>query len=93
MFPYKKTELSARLLTMILTLQKARKYATFQPLFIFSCQHYHALHVAGVWEEVHGLNGAYVVVWGEVGEVACEGCRVTADAEDLRDVCVNQGIQ
>ena len=29
MFPYKKTELSARLLTMILTLQKARKYATF----------------------------------------------------------------
>ena len=49
--------------------------------------------MAGVWEEVHGLDGAYVVVWGEVCEVACEGCRVTADAEDLRDVCVNQGIQ
>ena len=28
-FPYNKTELSARLLTMIPTLQKARKYATF----------------------------------------------------------------
>ena len=49
--------------------------------------------MAGVWEEVHGLDGAYGVVWGEVCEVACEGCRVTADAEDLRDVCVNQGIQ
>ncbi len=37
-FPYKKTELSARLLTMIPTLQKARKYATFQHLIIFSRQ-------------------------------------------------------
>lgn len=78
---------------MILTSQKARKYATFWHLFIFPRHQTDGLHMAGVREEVHGLNGAYVVVGGEVCEVACEGCRVTADAEDLRDVCVNQGIQ
>ena len=31
-----KTELSARLLTMMPTLQKARKYTTFQHLILFS---------------------------------------------------------
>lgn len=46
MFSYKKTGLSARLLTMILTLQKARKYATFRYLFLFLRHQYHRLHMA-----------------------------------------------
>ena len=45
MFSYKKTGLSARLLTMILTLQKARKYATFRYLFLFLRHQYHRLHM------------------------------------------------
>ena len=49
--------------------------------------------MAGVWEEVHGLDGADVVVWGEVSEVAGEGGGVTADAEDLRNLRLDEGIQ
>lgn len=50
-------------------------------------------HMAGVGEEVDGLDRADVVVWGEVGEVSGQCRRIAADAEDLRNLCLDEGIQ
>ena len=49
--------------------------------------------MAGLWEEVHGLDSADVVVFVEFGEVTGEGGWVTADVENAWKLGAHEGVE
>ena len=58
-----------------------------------SCQHDDVFYVAGLWEEVHRLNVADVVMFAEFGEVTGEGGWVAADVENAWKLGAHEGVE